>query len=311
MEHKIKGLHHVTAIAGNAKRNLHFYTKVLGLRLVKKTVNFDDPGTYHFYFGNYKGDPGTILTFFPWEGIQQGRRGTGQATETAFSVPQNSLDFWVERFEKENIIYNKPAKRFNEEYLTFLDPDGLKLELVITDGKDQREPYTGNGIEEEFAIKGFYNVTLSVEGYEKTAALLTGLLGYKLTKQEVNRFRYESDADEGASIIDLVDLPDGHQGSVANGSVHHIAFRAKDNEEQLFFRKKLVDLGYNVSPPTNRDYFMSIYFREPGGVLFEIATDPPGFTIDEPLEELGKSLKLPGRYESNRAAIEQTLPVLE
>ena len=310
MSKTIKGIHHVTAIAGDARRNLDFYTRVLGLRLVKKTVNFDDPGTYHFYFGNETGDPGTILTFFPWQEIQQGRRGTGQATETAFSVPQGSFDFWIRRFEEENVIYNKPAKRFNEEYLTLIDPDGLKLELVAVD-HDERKPFTGGNVDAQHAIKGFYNVTLSLEGYEKTARLLTELFGYQLTSEEVNRYRFASGATEGASIIDLVCLPDGHRGHVAGGSVHHVAFRVKDNEEQLYFREQLADLGYKVTPPINRDYFMSIYFREPGGVLFEIATDPPGFTADEPLEELGAGLKLPARYEPRRAEIEKTLPALD
>ena len=310
MSKTIKGIHHVTAIAGDARSNLDFYTRVLGLRLVKKTVNFDDPGTYHFYFGNETGDPGTILTFFPWQKIQQGRRGTGQATETAFSVPQGSFDFWIRRFEEENVIYNKPAKRFNEEYVTLIDPDGLKLELVAVD-HDERKPFTGGNVDAQHAIKGFYNVTLSLEGYEKTARLLTELFGYQLTSEEVNRYRFASEATEGASIIDLVCLPDGHRGHVAGGSVHHVAFRVKDNEEQLYFREQLAELGYKVTPPINRDYFMSIYFREPGGVLFEIATDPPGFTADEPLEELGAGLKLPARYEPRRAEIEKTLPALD
>ena len=310
MSKTIKGIHHVTAIAGDARRNLDFYTRVLGLRLVKKTVNFDDPGTYHFYFGNETGDPGTILTFFPWQEIQQGRRGTGQATETAFSVPPGSFDFWIRRFEEENVIYNKPAKRFNEEYLTFIDPDGLKLELVAVD-HDERKPFTGGNVNAQYAVKGFYNVTLSLEGYEKTARLLTELFGYQLASEEVNRYRFASGATEGAAIIDLVCLPDGHRGHVAGGSVHHVAFRVKDNEEQLYFREQLADLGYNVTPPINRDYFMSIYFREPGGVLFEIATDPPGFTADETLEELGVGLKLPARYEPRRAEIEKTLPALD
>ena len=213
MDKKIKGIHHVTAIAGDARRNLDFYTRVLGLRLVKKTVNFDDPGTYHFYFGNESGDPGTILTFFPWEDIAPGRRGTRQATEVAFSVPPGSFDFWLDRLDKENVIYNKPARRFNEEYLTLIDPDGLKLELVATE-EDSRPPYTGNGVEAPYAIRGFYNITLSLEGYEKTATLLTDLFGYTLVAEEVNRFRFASGADEGASIIDLVCLPRWPLGAV-------------------------------------------------------------------------------------------------
>ena len=304
------GIHHVTAIAGDAARNLDFYTRVLGLRLVKKTVNFDDPGTYHFYFGNETGDPGTILTFFPWQGITPGRRGTGQVTETAFSVPVGALDFWVERFEQENVTYNKPAQRFNETYLTFTDPDGLKLELVGVED-DPREPFAAQGIDAPAAIRGFHNVTLSIHGRSETVSVLTEILGYQAVDEHVNRFRFASGSDAGASLIDIVDLPAGQRGHVAGGSVHHVAFRAKDNEEQLRFREVLVEQGYEVTQPIDRDYFMAIYFREPGGVLFEIATDPPGFTRDEPLDSLGQSLKLPQQYESRRTEIEQMLPSLD
>ena len=309
MTNPIQGIHHVTAIAGAAKRNLDFYTRVLGLRLVKKTVNFDDPGTYHFYFGNETGDPGTILTFFPWEGITAGRRGTGQVTETAFSVPVDSLGFWQDRLEQANIIYNKPARRFDEEYLTLIDPDGLKLELVARD--DSRAPYTEGGVGEEHAIRGFQGVTLSLEGHRHTADILTEVFGYTLTEEVVNRRRYVSADGHEAAVVDLVDLPAGQRGHVAGGSVHHVAFRVPSDEVQLEYREKLLARGLNVTPPIDRDYFMAIYFREPGGVLFEVATDPPGFTRDEPLETLGQSLKLPEQYENQRAAIEQQLPSLE
>ena len=309
MPNPVQGIHHVTAIAGAAKRNLDFYTRKLGLRLVKKTVNFDDPGTYHFYFGNETGDPGTILTFFPWEGITAGRRGTGQVTETAFSVPVDSLGFWQDRLEQANIIYNKPARRFDEEYLTLIDPDGLKLELVARD--DSRAPYTEGGVGEEHAIRGFQGVTLSLEGHRHTADILTEVFGYTLTEGVVNRRRYVSADDHEAAVVDLVDLPAGQRGYVAGGSVHHVAFRVPSDEVQLEYREKLLARGLNVTPPIDRDYFMAIYFREPGGVLFEVATDPPGFTRDEPLETLGQSLKLPEQYENQRAAIEQQLPSLE
>ena len=309
MTNPIQGIHHVTAIAGKAKRNLDFYTRVLGLRLVKKTVNFDDPGTYHFYFGNETGDPGTILTFFPWEGITAGRRGSGQVTETAFSVPPDSLGFWQQRLEQENIIYNKPARRFDEEYLTLIDPDGLKLELVAR--TDARAPYTGGGVGEEHAIRGFQGVTLSLEGHRHTADILTEVFGYAPTEEAVNRHRFVSADGQQAAVVDLVDLPAGQRGHVAGGSVHHVAFRVPSNEAQLEYREKLLTRGLNVTPPIDRDYFMAIYFREPGGVLFEIATDPPGFTRDEPLDTLGQSLKLPAQYESQRTAIEQQLPSLD
>ncbi len=311
MEPHIRGIHHVTAIAGDAKRNLRFYTHTLGLRLVKKTVNFDDPGTYHFYFANETGEPGTILTFFPWEGITQGRRGTGQATETAFAVPANSFDFWMKRFERDNIIYNKPAHRFNEQYLTLLDPDGLKLELVIPPQQDPRKAYTTEEISEDHAIRGFQGVTLSLNRLEPTARILTEVFGYRQTEQNVNRYRYETDAIATAAIVDLVHLPDERSGVVAGGSVHHVAFRVESEEAQLYFREKIETLGLNITPQIDRDYFKSVYFREPGGVLFEIATDPPGFTADEPLEALGTSLKLPKMYESRRKEIEKVLPPLE
>lgn len=311
MEPSIRGIHHITAIAGNAQRNLHFYTHVLGLRFIKKTINFDDPSTYHFYFGNETGDPGTILTFFPWESITQGRKGTGQATETAFSVPAGSFDFWINHFEQENVIYNKPAQRFNEQYLTFLDPDGLKLELVIPEKEDGRKGYTTDAIQEAYAIKGFHGVTLSLERYENTAHILEDVFGYKQKQQHVNRFRFETDAVSNAAIVDLVNLPSEKRGLVAGGSVHHVAFRVSNEEEQLHFQEKIAALGLNVTPQIDRDYFKSVYFREPGGVLFEIATDPPGFTVDEPLEALGTSLKLPKMYESRRKDIEKALPKLE
>ncbi|MBW8243641.1 ring-cleaving dioxygenase [Muricauda oceani] len=310
MDYKVKGLHHVTAIAGNAQRNFDFYTKILGLRLVKKTVNFDDPGTYHFYFGNEKGEPGTLLTFFPWDGITTGRRGTGQATETAFSVPEGSFDFWMERFENENVIYNKPSKRFDEEYLVFIDPDGLKLELVSVAG-DNRSPYTTEEIDHTKSIRGLHAVTLTLEGYEKTASILTELFDYEQTHEQVNRFRFESRNVKDAGIIDLVCLPEERRGMVAGGSVHHIAFRVENTAVQQHFRDKLVERGLNVTPEVNRDYFKSIYFREPGGILFEIATDDPGFTVDEPLEKLGTSLKLPQMYEVKRKDIEAILPRIE
>ena len=308
--HRIQGLHHVTAIAGNAQRNLDFYTQVLGLRLVKKTVNFDDPSTYHFYFGNETGDPGTILTFFPWEGITSGRRGPGQATETALAVPADSFDFWLKRFDEHNVTYNNPTQRFDENYLTLLDPDGLKLELVVPAQPDPRPAYTANGISEAHAIRGFQGVTLTLQNQEATARILTDIFDYQLVDQHVNRYRYRTDAVSTAATIDLVSVSGESPGQVAGGSVHHVAFRVADEEAQLHFRDKITKIGLSPTPPINRDYFMSIYFREPGGVLFEIATDPPGFTADESLESLGTGLKLPEMYESRREEIEKNLPNL-
>jgi glyoxalase family protein len=308
MENKILGLHHITAIAGDAKRNFNFYSNILGLRFIKKTVNFDDPGTYHFYFGDEVGSAGTILTFFPWgEGIQQGRKGSGMATEIGYSVPKGSLDFWQKRFEKNNVIYNKPAEKFGEKYLTFLDPDGLKLELIESKTEDNRKAWETDEVKADVATKGFHNITLTLNSIKATAAILTDIFGYKLIEQDVNRYRYATDTVENAAIVDLVELTEEKRGHVANGSVHHVAFRVQNDEILMHFREKIEAYGLSITQQIDRQYFHSLYFREPGGVLFEIATENPGFTVDESLEELGKNLKLPAQYESDRARIEEHL----
>jgi len=311
MDNKTLGLHHITAIAGNAKRNYEFYTKVLGLRLVKKTVNFDDPQTYHFYYGDKIGTPGSILTFFPWEGIIPGKRGVGMATEFGYSVPEGSLDFWIKRFEEMNVTYNKPAEKFNEQYLTFLDPDGLKIELTVASNKDTRIPWTTSEVNENFATRGFHHITLSLRKVDKTAEILTEVLGYKLQEQSVNRFRYKTDAAENAAIIDLVELPGEQRAITAGGTIHHLAFRVKDDASELFFREKLMAKGLEPTPVIDRNYFHSVYFREPGGVLFEIATDNPGFAVDESIDNLGKGLKLPSQYEPRRTELEKVLPKID
>ena len=308
MENTILGIHHITAIAGDAKRNFEFYSKILGLRFIKKTVNFDDPGTYHFYFGDEVGSAGTILTFFPWgEGIQQGRKGSGMATEIGYSVPVGSLDFWIARFEKYNVIYNKPSEKFGERYVTFLDPDGLKLELIESKTADTRKPWETDEIKADDALKGFHNVTLTLNKIEPTAKILTEVFGYELIDKNTNRSRYATAAVENAAIVDLVELPDEKRGHVANGSVHHVAFRVKDDKSLMHFRDIISDLGIGITPQIDRQYFHSLYFREPGGVLFEIATENPGFTVDETLENLGKDLKLPPQHEYKRKEIEAHL----
>ncbi|TRW23933.1 ring-cleaving dioxygenase [Flavobacterium zepuense] len=308
MENKILGIHHITAIAGDAKRNFNFYANILGLRFIKKTVNFDDPGTYHFYFGDEVGSAGTILTFFPWgDGIPQGRRGSGMATEIGYSVPKGSLELWVERFEKYNVIYNKPAEKFGERYLTFLDPDGLKFELIESATPDTRKPWETDEVKANIATRGFHNITITLNSITGTAAVLTDIFGYKLVAQEGNRYRYATDTVDQAAIVDLVELKDEKRGHVANGTVHHVAFRVKNDEILMYFRQKVADAGLSITPQIDRNYFHSLYFREPGGVLFEIATDNPGFTVDEALEDLGKGLKLPAQYESRREDIEAHL----
>lgn len=312
MENKIKGIHHITAIAGDAKKNHDFYTRILGLRLVKKTVNFDDPNTYHFYYGDENGTPGTILTFFPWGSqVAQGKRGAHQATEIGYAVPEGSLDFWQKRFEENNVIYNKVAEKFGEKYLTFLDPDGLKLELIVPKTADTRTPWETAEVKAAHATRGFHNITITTEKAEPTAYILTKVFGYQLQAQEVNRFRYVTDAVDNAAIVDLVEVKGEAAGRTAGGSVHHVAFRVSDEATLMQYREKIVALGLHITEKIDRNYFYSLYFREPGGVLFEIATDNPGFATDETVAELGSGLKLPAQYEAHRQEIEKVLPKLD
>jgi len=310
MENKIKGLHHITAIAGDAKKNYDFYTRILGLRLVKKTVNFDDPETYHFYYGNEVGTPGTILTFFPWSGIAIGRRGTRQVTEIGYAVPDGSLDFWLKRFEEQNVTYNKPAEKFGEQYLTFLDPDGLKIELTVPQVADQRVPWTTAEVGQSVATRGFHHITITTNKMEATVKVLTELLGYRLLQQEVNRYRFITDTVTEANLVDVVEVPGEHVGHVAGGSVHHVAFRVENEEVLMHYREKALEAGLQITEKIDRNYFYSLYFREPGGVLFEIATDNPGFTVDESVDQLGLGLKLPQQYEPYREQLEKVLPSL-
>jgi glyoxalase family protein len=312
MEYKIGGLHHVTAIASDPQRNLDFYVGLLGLRFVKRTVNFDDPGTYHFYFGDERGTPGTILTFFPWPGAQHGIRGTGQIEATAFAISPSSINYWLERFKQHRVPAERTLLRFGEDVIRFTDPDGLFIELIASSSLAQVEPWADSPIPSEHALHGFHSVSAALEGYERTARLLTDSFGYRLIEQSGNRFRFTAPDDTAPGrIVDLLCLPDTQMGRVAAGSVHHIAFRAKDDAEQLKWREHLVSLGYNVTPVIDRTYFHSIYFREPGGVLFEIATEPPGFALDEELKELGTHLQLPPWMESARSQIEKILPPIQ
>jgi glyoxalase family protein len=311
MSNQILGLHHITAISDNAQRNHDFYTHVLGLRLVKKTVNFDDPGTYHFYYGNEEGTPGTILTFFPWEGIGKGYPGTGMATEISYSLGPGGMEFWEERFKKFEVPVKEKLIRFGEIHLPFADPDGLMLTLVVPDINDPRKGWQTVDIESEHAVRGFFQATLTLRNIEKTAKVLTEIFGYRMILQEANRYRFITDAISTANIIDLLEEPEEKPGRNSAGTNHHIAFRVKDESIQMALREKLLENGLMPTPKINRDYFYSVYFREPGGVLFEIATDNPGFTVDEPLSELGSHLKLPGQYEQSRSIIEETLPKLK
>jgi glyoxalase family protein len=309
--HRIPGLHHVTAIAGDPQQNIDFYVGVLGLRLVKRTINFDDPGTYHFYFGDARGSPGTILTFFPWAGARRGRRGTGQIDATAFAIPIGSIGYWQERFKEHDVRAELETSPFGEEMIRFTDRDGLMLELVASNASSDVAAWNDDDVPPDASLRGFFGVSAALEGYERTARLLSETFRYQLVAEAGNRFRFAA-AEGGESspgrFIDLVCLPDAPRAGGGAGSVHHIAFRAKNDEEQRAWREQIVALGYNVSPVMDRTYFHSIYFREPGGVLFEIATDAPGFTLDESPEQLGGSLRLPPWLEKARAQIEEILP---
>lgn len=309
--HTISGIHHITAIAGEPQENLDFYTGVLGLRLVKLTVNFDDPGTYHFYFGNDTGAPGSILTFFAWPNGRQGTVGIGQVTATTFAVPAGSLAYWRSRFAAAGVRASDLGERFGEAVLGFTDPDGMPLELIATAQANPSLAWRDAPVDREHAICGFHSATLSEEGFEQTAQLLTDTMGFERVGREGNRFRYRAAGGAAGAVVDVLCSPDGRFGRMGVGTVHHIAWRTPSNEQQVAWRDELADLGYNVTPIIDRTYFHSIYYREPGGVLFEIATDPPGFAIDEPSAQLGQRLMLPPQYESLRGALEKGLPRLQ
>ena len=308
---RLLGLHHITAIAGDAKRNVDFYTRVLGLRFVKKTVNFDDPGTYHLYYGDATASPGTLLTFFLWEGLPRGRSGSGMATAIGYSVPADALAFWTARLQANGVTVAAPVARFGNQVVAFADPDGLPLELIATAGPDTRVPAPHAEVPADKAIRGFHGVTLGAGAALASAEVLTADMGYRLAGREGTRARYTVGTGGPGTFVDLLTdtgLPRARSGL---GTVHHVAFRTPDDPSQREARDALVEHGLNVSPVVDRSYFHSIYYREPGGVLFEIATDGPGFAVDEPLEQLGRSLRLPPWYESRRAEIEAHLPPLE
>lgn len=332
----IHGIHHVTIIASDPQKNLDFYAGALALRFIKRTVNFDDPSTYHLYYGDDLGRPGTALTFFPWPGAAQGAHGSGQTAATAFSVPPGSLAFWHDRLTRLGVATEEPAQRLGESVLAFQDHDSTRLELIEVPGIDAFPFWSKGGVPDRHAIRGFRSVTLAIEGYESTARLLTGTFGLQPVERarsasdgETNRFRYAFPAPGATGVppvtgaspapgapvflpqhIDLLCTPDARRGRLGAGIVHHVALRAADDADQLRWRAALVEHAHNVTPVVDRTYFHSIYFREPGGVLLEIATDAPGFTLDESAEHLGEALKLPPQHERLRAAIERHLKPL-
>ncbi len=303
------GIHHVTAIAGKAARNVDFYTRVLGLRLVKKTVNFDDPGTYHLYYGDEVGSPGSILTFFPWDGVRPGRAGVGATEETSFRVPQASIGYWTQRFIERSVTHDAISKRYGETVLTFRDPDGMPLALVAVNDARGTAAWQGSDIPSEHAIRGFHGVTLLLRDVARTGAILTDVFGFQQIGHEGSRLRFAVDGNAIGGIVDLHGVGDFLPALEGGGTVHHVAFRAADDAAQAdMVRKVAEDHGLDPTEQLDRNYFRSVYFREPGGVLFEIATDVPGFAVDEPVGTLGQSLKLPSFLEAQRRAIEAVLP---
>ncbi|WP_194975568.1 ring-cleaving dioxygenase [Aquiflexum lacus] len=305
MKTLITGIHHITAIAGNPQKNVDFYTGILGLRMVKKTINFDAPDVYHFYFGDEFGTPGTVFTTFPFDGARKGTKGTGELTYTAFSISKGSLSFWIDRLAKFNIPTSTGLSRFGEKLIRFEDHDGMGIELIAND-KDSRRGWTYGNIPLEYSIRGFYGATLNLKAKELTEKLLTQFMDYKFIAEENGRFRYGTKGEPG-DIVDIVLDNNGRQGIQSAGTVHHIAFRTANTSTQLEIQKILMENGYHVTEVKDRNYFKSIYFREPGGVLFEIATDEPGFAIDEDEAHLGELLKLPDWAEPQRDKIASRL----
>jgi len=313
---QVLGIHHVTAIASDPQRNLDFYTGVLGLRLVKRTVNFDDPETYHLYFGDDLGHPGSLLTFFPWPGAYRGRQGSGQVAVTSFAVPPGALGFWLQRLLHHGVAYEGPVKRSpdggeSEQVISFQDPDGLLLEIVAHPGAEARSAWgEGAGIPREHAIHGFHRVTLWVEGGDPTEQVLVHTLGLRPVSQDGGTRRYAAGDGGPGMLVDVRSIGGFPRGVGGAGTVHHVAWRVADDAAQLELREQVIHAGLDPTPVIDRQYFHSVYFREPGGVLFALATDPPGFTIDEPAERLGEGLMLPPQYEAHRAEIETVLPPL-
>ncbi len=303
MTRSIQGIHHVTAISGPAQENVDFYTKTLNQRLVKKTVNFDDPGTYHLYYGDHTGSPGTILTFFPFADAGPGRAGPGMASAYSYAVARGGFDALMEKLALDAVDFDGPVERFGQRVITLRDPDGAPVELIETD-RDGAE-----------ALDGFHSVTLWEADIAPTARLLTDVFGYEELGHEVvdgtERLRLKTPGEARGTVIDVMRSDAASIGRSGAGTIHHVAFRAADDADQLEWREAVAGAGHSVTPVIDRQYFNAIYFREPGGVLFEIATDPPGFAVDEDVDHLGEALKLPEKYEAHRDRIEAILPPLK
>ncbi len=308
----VTGLHHVTAICGPPQPSIDFYCGLLGLRLVKRTVNFDDPGTYHLYYGDGAGRPGSVMTVFPWPDGMRGRPGAGSATATAYAVPRGSLDYWMGRFADLAVDFDAITQVGGEPIIAIDDPDGIRVELVEWDTEIDAADWDESPVPQLHAIRGFHGVTLSVVSMDATARVLEDVMGYHATGGDgSDTVRFKTPESGLGSVIELRRVPSTSRTRMGVGVVHHVAFRAPDDATQEHWREALVDLGFSVSPVRDRQYFKSIYFREPGGVLFEIATDQPGFDRDEPMDQLGQELKLPPWLEHDRGRIERQLPRIE
>jgi glyoxalase family protein len=301
-----KGIHHITAISGDAQRNAEFYVKTLGMRLVKKSVNQDDPGTYHLFYGNANGSPGSGLTFFPWQMGIQGKPGLGEAVKVALAVPSGSMDYWVEHFGEEGIDFDGPYDRFGQQAIGFKDPDLMQLELVFDEQTDQLPGWDRGTVPEEFGVRGFRGTTLVLDEHEPTAEVLKNLFGFKETGREEYQWHYTTDAPIGGSVI--IEQGVSKPSSNGRGIIHHVAFRAAEDNELNELQEKAAAMGLYPSQVIDRHWFHSVYFRSPGGVLFEIATDGPGYDVDEDSETLGQKLILPPWLESKRERIEKRLP---
>ncbi|WP_027087044.1 ring-cleaving dioxygenase [Cohnella panacarvi] len=308
-QQRTAGIHHVTAFVQDAQRTVDFYSGFLGLRLVKKTINFDAPEVYHLYFGNEGGSPGTVITFFPWKGSRHGRVGRGQVGVTSYVVPVDAFDFWQERLSKFSVDY-KEATRFGEQYLQFEDPDGLRVEIVARE-EGPRSKWTFGGVPADKAIKGFGGAVLFSGAPNKTGNVLEQVLGFEVEREDGAYRRYRGTGDLGNKIDILLDPAAAGDGVGGSGTVHHIAWRAKDDVDHVAYRSRALGNGMQPTPVIDRNYFNAIYFREPGGILFEIATDPPGFAHDESFETMGEKLMLPSWFEPHREAITAGLPPIE
>jgi glyoxalase family protein len=310
MPASVPGVHHVTAITADVQRNVDFYVGALGLRFIKKTVNFDVPDTYHLYFGDRVGTPGTAMTFFGWPHLPWGPQGTGQVLAVSFQVPAASLDFWERRL-RDLKVESWRERRFGSELIALKDPDGILLELVGDSSDERWMPWTEGPVHPDQQIRGFHSVGLCLEEAEPSARFLTETLGFREVASEPGRTRYQTGEGGPDALVELLERPDAPPGRETTGTVHHVAWRAADDDHQLAWREALVGAGRHVTPVIDRKYFHSIYFREPGGVLFEIATDRPGFTVDEPVEALGSGLQLPPQYEDRRENLRFNLPPIE